>query len=107
MSIPKPWKPITAFIALGFLYLFASPLAGATDDTSQNTPLEREYPHAPAWTADQTLYEVNLRQFSAEGNVEGLRKQLPRLKELGVGTLWLMPVNPIGSAGRCTTCASP
>ena len=65
------------------------------------------YPHGPAWIADQTLYEVNLRQFSAEGNVEGFAKQLPRLKDLGVGTLWFMPVQPIGVASRSGTLGSP
>ena len=38
------------------------------------------FPLPPAWVQDQTMYEVNLRQFSDTGDVEGLRKQLPRLK---------------------------
>ena len=65
------------------------------------------YPQVPAWVADQTLYEVNLRHFSAGGNVDGLKEQLPRLKALGVGTIWVMPVNPIGKDHRSGTLGSP
>lgn len=86
--------------ALAIVMAFAAkPLAANTTD--------HPYPHAPAWVADQVVYEVNLRQFSAEGNVEGLRKQLPRLKDLGVGTLWIMPVHPIGVTGRTGKLGSP
>ena len=65
------------------------------------------FPTAPAWVQDQTLYEVNLRQFSQAGTVNGFREQLPRLQQLGVGTLWFMPVNPIGAEGRSGTLGSP
>lgn len=80
--------------------LFAA--IGRAEDRTANP-----FPHAPAWITDQTVYEVNLRQFSPEGNVEGLRKQLPRLKELGVGTLWIMPIHPIGVEGRTGKLGSP
>ena len=67
----------------------------------------RPYPLPPAWVLDQTLYEVNLRNFSATHDVAGLRAQLPRLQQLGVGTVWVMPVHPIGTAGRSGTLGSP
>ena len=70
-------------------------------------PAPRPFPTPPAWVADQTLYEVNLRQFSAEGTVEGFAKQLPRVQALGVGTLWFMPVQPIGVDGRSGKLGSP
>ncbi|MEP0862145.1 MAG: alpha-glucosidase C-terminal domain-containing protein [Ignavibacterium sp.] len=54
----------------------------------------------PHWAFDKTIYEVNLRQFSEEGNFDGFRKHLPRLKELGVGILWFMPIHPIGELNR-------
>ena len=80
---------------------------GADDPANPASAAARPYPHAPAWVADQTLYEVNLRQFSPQGNVEGFVAQLPRLKELGVGTIWFMPVNPIGQLGHAGTLGSP
>jgi len=53
------------------------------------------------------LYECNVRQFSPEGNFEGVRKQLPRLKRLGVDVLWLMPIHPIGKERRKGPLGSP
>lgn len=54
----------------------------------------------PEWAFNKTIYEVNLRQFSEEGNFDGFRKHLPRLKELRVGILWFMPIHPIGELNR-------
>ena len=44
------------------------------------------------WSKNATIYEVNLRQHTAEGTLKAFQKDLPRLKELGVDILWLMPV---------------
>lgn len=54
----------------------------------------------PEWTKKATIYEVNIRQFSETGDFEGFRKHLPRLKDLGVDILWLMPIHPIGEKNR-------
>lgn len=55
---------------------------------------------APEWSKNVSIYEVNLRQYSAAGTIKEFEKQLPRLKEMCVGILWLMPVNPIGEINR-------
>jgi glycosidase len=55
--------------------------------------------HLP-WTRDATIYEVNLRQYSQPGTLNALTDDLPRLKKLGVGILWLMPIHPIGERNR-------
>ena len=62
-------------------------------------------PH-PEWTYDSVVYEVNIRQFSPEGTFAGVEAQLPRLKELGVDVLWLMPMYKIGEEGRKGTLGS-
>ena len=54
----------------------------------------------PEWTYDSVVYEVNIRQFSPEGTFAGVEAQLPRLKDLGVDVLWLMPMYEIGTEGR-------
>lgn len=54
----------------------------------------------PEWVRTATIYEVNVRQFSAEGTFSGVQAQLPRLKEMGVDILWLMPIHPIGELNR-------
>lgn len=68
---------------------------------------DQPYPAPPDWSHDKVMYEVNLRQFSDTGDVEGFRQQLPRLKALGVGILWFMPVHPIGVEGRVRDLGSP
>lgn len=52
------------------------------------------------WSYNATIYEVNIRQFTPEGTFEAFEKHLPRLKELGVKILWLMPIHPIGEVER-------
>ena len=54
----------------------------------------------PEWTYSSVVYEVNIRQFSPEGTFKGVEAQLPRLKDLGVDVLWLMPMYEIGTVER-------
>jgi len=54
----------------------------------------------PNWSYDKTIYEVNLRQFTPSGTLKEFRAHLPRLKKLGVGILWFMPLHPIGEKNR-------
>ena len=54
----------------------------------------------PEWTYSSVVYEVNIRQFSPEGSFKGVEAQLPRLKDLGVDVLWLMPMYEIGQVER-------
>jgi len=54
----------------------------------------------PEWSKNLTIYEVNLRQYSTSGSFKDFEKHLPRLKELGVGILWFMPIQPIGEVNR-------
>ena len=55
---------------------------------------------APEWSKNAVVYEVNIRQFTPEGTFNAFAAHLPRLKELGVDVLWLMPINPIGVKNR-------
>ncbi len=54
----------------------------------------------PDWSKNITLYEVNLRQFTAGGTITAFMDHLPRLKTLGVDVLWFMPIHPIGIQNR-------
>lgn len=62
-------------------------------------------PHA-AWTYDAVVYEMNVRQYTPEGTFAAAQSQLPRLKELGVDVIWLMPIYPIGEKERKGTLGS-
>ncbi len=54
----------------------------------------------PAWARGSTIYEINVRQYSAAGKFTAVTADLPRLKALGVDILWLMPIHPIGEVNR-------
>lgn len=62
---------------------------------------------APEWTKNATIYEVNVRQFSAKGDLASVEAQLPRLKELGIDIVWLMPIYPVGVEKRKGLLGSP
>ena len=49
------------------------------------------------------IYEANIRQYSAEGTFKAFTKDIPKLKEIGVKIIWLMPVFPISETKRKAT----
>ena len=49
------------------------------------------------------IYEANIRQYSQEGTFEAFTRDIPKLKELGVKVIWLMPIFPISEAKRKAT----
>jgi alpha-amylase len=52
------------------------------------------------WIYSTNIYEVNLRQYTPEGTINAFLKELPRLKEMGVQTLWFMPITPIAQKNK-------
>lgn len=54
----------------------------------------------PEWAKDAVIYEVNIRQHTPEGTFDAFAKDIPRLKELGVDILWIMPIQEIGVKNR-------
>jgi glycosidase len=61
----------------------------------------------PEWSKNAVIYQLNTRQFSKEGTFKAAEMELPRLKELGVDIIWLMPIHPIGKKNRKGTLGSP
>lgn len=60
----------------------------------------------PEWSKNASIYEVNIRQYSPEGTFNAFKEDLPRLKNMGVDILWLMPIHPIGELNRKGTMGS-
>ncbi len=60
----------------------------------------------PEWSYNKVIYEVNIRQYTEEGNFKAFEKHLPELKTLGADILWLMPIHPIGEKNRKGTLGS-
>jgi len=54
----------------------------------------------PAWIEQGNIYEVNVRQYTPEGTFNAFANSLQRLKDMGVQTLWFMPINPISQVDR-------
>jgi glycosidase len=61
----------------------------------------------PDWSRNAVIYQINTRQFTPEGTFAAAQQHLPRLRELGVDILWLMPVQEIGRKNRKGTLGSP
>lgn len=87
---------LTVFIVAGFL-------TGCNSKPGQKT--ESRVVH-PEWSKNANIYEVNIRQYSEEGTFNAFREDLPRLQEMGVKILWLMPIHPIGEINRKGTLGS-
>lgn len=60
----------------------------------------------PSFMQQGNIYEVNIRQYTQEGTFNAFAKHLPRLKAMGVQTLWFMPIQPISKEGRKGTLGS-
>ncbi len=54
----------------------------------------------PEWIIQGNIYEVNVRQYTPEGSFKAFETHLQRLKDMGVQTLWFMPIYPISKTDR-------
>ncbi|MEL7834811.1 alpha-amylase family glycosyl hydrolase [Fodinibius sp. Rm-B-1B1-1] len=69
-------------------------------NTSEQQADPQEHIEHPEWSKSANMYEVNIRQYTEEGTFKAFQEHLPRLKEMGIDILWLMPVHPIGEKKR-------
>lgn len=58
------------------------------------------------WTKDAVIYEVNVRQYTEEGTFQAFSEHLQELKDMGINTLWFMPIHPISETKRSGTLGS-
>ena len=68
--------------------------------SSGNIDLQNQKTMTTDWKHTTNIYEVNVRQFSKEGTFKAVEKELPRLKRMGVETLWFMPITPIAQKNK-------
>ncbi|MCX8532833.1 alpha-amylase family glycosyl hydrolase [Chryseobacterium luquanense] len=59
------------------------------------------------WKHTTNIYEVNVRQYTKEGTFRAFEKEMPRLKNMGVKTLWFMPITPIAQQNKKGSLGSP
>ena len=58
---------------------------------------------SPEVEENAVIYEVNIRQYSPQGTFSEFTKDIPKLKELGVKIIWVMPIFPISETKRKAT----
>ncbi len=56
---------------------------------------------------NETMYQVFVRNYSKAGTLNALKADLPRIKDLGVSILYLLPIHPIGKVARKGKVGSP
>ena len=54
----------------------------------------------PKFAYDATIFELNTRQLTPEGTFAAAEAELPKLREMGVDIIWMMPLQPIGKITR-------
>lgn len=88
------------------LVLFISMTMLTVACTKKKEGQQQAMPQTVEWVKNASIYEVNIRQYTPEGTFNAFAEHLPRLKELGVDILWLMPVTPISEKNRKGTLGS-
>lgn len=89
-------KKLFSILLLAFL-VFSSGFCQTKTSTHPQSAISDGH---PAWIMQGNIYEVNVRQYTKEGTFNAFAKHLDRLKEMGVQTLWFMPINPISKLDR-------
>ncbi|MEO0817990.1 MAG: alpha-amylase family glycosyl hydrolase [Pseudomonadota bacterium] len=106
LRVPPLWFSSSATVCAAAV-LSACTTAPALPAAPDYTPKPYvQFEHAD-WTRDAVIYQVNTRQFTAEGTFEAAEAELPRLADLGVDIIWLMPIHPIGEVNRKGPLGSP
>ncbi len=59
-----------------------------------------------SWGNGTNIYEVNVRQYTKEGSLRAFNAHIPRLHDMGIDVLWLMPITPISLEKRQGTFGS-
>ncbi len=78
---------------------------GIISCTTQKTKKQMNLPND--WKHTTNIYEVNIRQYTQEGTFKAFIKEMPRLKAMGVKTLWMMPITPIAQEKKKGSMGSP
>ncbi len=63
--------------------------------------------NTPEWLRRALIYEIYVPGHSKLGTFDGVTGDLERIKAFGADIVWLMPIHPIGEAGRKGRLGSP
>jgi glycosidase len=101
-------KSIIYLLIINILILACQPnKKDASSKSNQGGNSESFKKEAPEWFNNAMVYEVNVRQMSPSGTLNEFAYHLPRMKEMGIDVVWLMPIYPISKAKRKGKMGSP
>jgi glycosidase len=92
MKNPALFLTLLAGLACADTAAAQTPAAALAKDPA---PYGKPFAGVPE-SQNATIYQVNMRGFSKEGNFKGVMTRLDSIKALGVNVVYLMPIYPIG-----------
>jgi 1,4-alpha-glucan branching enzyme len=93
---------VTALVVLTFATMNAQHKKGKLQHKKMQS-LHQLSPVSDATAENSVIYEANIRNYSPEGTFNAFTKDIPKLKQLGVKVLWVMPIYPISMKRRKAT----
>ncbi len=96
-----------------FLLLMSSQVLLSCETSDDGTQVKSKYEqYGTPFTEvpdsrDATIYQVNIRAFSEEGNFQGVIDRLDHIESLGANVIYLMPVFPVGEERSAGGLGSP
>ena len=92
-------KKITLMLSLAAAAFCSSPLTmwAQSKSTPTKDPVQygKPFTHMPD-RRDVSIYQVNMRAFSKNGDLKSVTARLDSIKALGVNVVYLMPLYPVG-----------
>jgi len=93
-------KKINLFGLVLIFTLFSCNLPAKKEENKNAAEAGKKIYSHVSWSKNANIYEVNIRQYTPEGTFAAFEKHMPRLKEMGVNILWIMPIHPISEKNR-------
>ena len=95
------------YLLLSLMMLVGSGLAPVVAQKAGQEAQTSVTSERPKWVSNAVLYEVFVQDFTPEGTFRAMIPRLSELKDLGVTTLWLMPIHPYGVERKKGELGSP
>lgn len=97
----KPYLKTSFFLYILILFLGSCNPDSSIEDTDRIIDEEKFEQYGVPFAevpeiSDINMYEVNPLVFSPQRNLEGVRRRLDEIQDLGINVIWLMPIHPIG-----------
>jgi len=88
---------IISCIAVAAMLSGIIPAVATAQTTPEHDPPQYSKPYKGVPDSrDVSLYQINMRSFSKEGNFKGVTARLDSIKALGVNVVYILPIYPVG-----------